>query len=905
ETQLAGHAGPVERLFFLPDGSKLVSSSADKTVQVWNLADGKVLAKLDLGGPIAACALTPDGTIMATGTAEKLVKLWNLAEAKAVGEWSAQAPVRSLAFSPDGGRLLVGGADGTLGVYLRDGRLQQGCPAGGELVAVSFLPDGSRFLTASSDKTIRVWSGSLVWETHHGAPLRAAATLPDAYVVGGDDKGVKLLQFADGTVAKMLLGHDGPVTSLAASDKGEALASASADQRVILWNLAENQPRKVVPIGAPVLHVGLSRDGGRVLVVGQDQQLRLVDVGSGQLLQAWNGHAGPITRAGLLPDGQSVWSVSGDKSARLMEPNWVRTLAAHPAGATLVALHPGGTQALTAGADKQVKLWDLTTGQMVRAFEGAGDLLTAIAFSPEATPTRVAAASADKFVRVWNLADGKELAKFEHPAAVRALAFSADASRLATGCDDHRARLYDLASGREMQQFVQGGPIAALLFHADQKTLVIGCADKTVAIVPIQVSRLIVAHSGPIQDLAVTDNGSHVATASDDGTAKLWNTANGQLERTYQGHQGPVLSVAITKNGVALITGGADQHLRIFNFADGKEVKAVAHPAPVRRVRTSPNNAVAIAACADKTVMATNIAFAPGQNPPAELGATLLTATHDGPATAAAFMGDPFNFLTGSADKSLRQWRLASDGPLRQFAGHGNIVDAVAFSPDGATLASASHDGTVRLWNVASGEPIASVTAFPAPIYTLAWSPKGDQLAAGSFTTSWKLIDVAAKAPGREFKSQFEKVFPPGQEPVAFSEIMAWTFPRGHREGIFSVAFSPDGSSVITAGSDGLMRTWNLADGTILREFVDPSLGGPTNERAHPDWIAQARFSPDGGRFISVGNGGWVSIWQPIEGKLIHKQKLDTGLYGLAFFPDGKRIVTANHNGTAYIVQLP
>jgi WD40 repeat protein len=905
--QMPGHGAAVAQLLFLP-GGKLLSASADKTARVWNLADFKELLKVDHGGPIAAAAVTADGSLLATSGADKQVKLWTLADGKPAGQWEAAGGVRSLAFSADGGRLLVGLQDGHLHVHLRDGRLREGFYQGGEITAVSFLGNGPRFIACGTDKTCRVWTSPLVWETHHGAPLRSATTLPGGWVVAGDDKGVRLLKFEDGSVAKLLLGHEGPVLGLAASEKGEVLASASADQRVILWNVAESKPSKVLPLGVPLTRVDLSRDGAHLLAVGQDQQLRLIAVASGQLLQIWNGHGGPITAAGLLPDGRTVWSVSGDKTARLMEPNWLRTIAAHPAGPTLLALHPNGTQALTAGADKQVKLWDLNTGQELRAFAGLGDVATAIAFSREAAPTRVAAASADKTVRLWNLADGKEVAKFDHPAPVRALAFSLDGTRLASGGDDQRARVYDLATGLEMQQFAQGGPITALLFHTDNKTLVIGCADKTVALMPVQVTRVIAAHQGPIHEVTVTANGSHVLSAGEDGTAKLWNAGSGQLERTFTGHQGPVFTVAVTKNNVAVLTGGADKHLRVFNFADGKEVKALPHPGPVRRVSISPNHAVAVAVCLDKSVVATHVAFALGQPLPAEFGQVVLSASHDGPATATEFLGDNFTFLTASADQSMRQWRLASDGPLRQFAGHGNVVNAVGFSPDGSTLASASHDGTVRFWNVATAAPVASVNAFPAPVYCLSWSSKGDRLAAGAYTASWRLIDASAKAPGREFRHQYDRVFPPGEGPTFFPGILSLAFPRGHREGIFGIAFSPDGGTVATAGSDGLLRTWNLNDGTVLREFVNPNLKGPgaaANDRAHPDWIAAVRFSPDGSKIVTVGYGGWLCVWQASDGTLLHSQKLDTGLYNAAFFPDGKRLVTGNYNGTVYVLQLP
>lgn len=905
--QLTGHGGAIVAISFLP-GGKLLSASADKTARVWTLADFKQALSIDHGNAIAAAAVSADGALLATGGPDNHVKLWTLADGKAAGQWAMPAGVRSLALSGDAGRLLVGLQDGHLACCLRDGRIQQAYLAGGEITSVHFLANSARWLCASTDKSCRVWTPSLIWETHHGTPLRAAAALAAGLAIGGDDKAVKLLKFEDGSTQKTLLSHEGPVLGLASSAKGEALVSVSADQRLIVWNLGENKPAQVLPLGVPLTQVDLSQDGSLALAVGQDQQMRLLALGAGQVLQIWNGHGGAITRAGLLPDGRTLWSVSADKTARLMEPNWLRTIAAHPAGPTLLALHPAGTHAATAGADKQVKWWDLNTGQAVHTLPALGDVITALRLSPEANPTRIAAACADKTVRVWNLADGKEILKLDHPAPVRALAFSSDGARLATGCDDQRARVFDLTSGLELQQFVQGGAVTSVLFHSDQQTLIIGCADKTVSLTPVQVTRVIAAHTGPIHDVTLTPNGSHVLTAGEDGQVKLWNAASGGLERTFAGHQGPVFTAAVTPNTLAVVSGGADKHLRVFTFADGKEVKALPHPAPIRRISISRDSAVAAAVCLDRSVLATQIAFTPGQALPANFGTVLLTGGHDGPAQAVAFLPDPFHFVTAGADKTLRQWRLSSDGPLRQFAGHGNIVNTVDFSPDGGTLASGSHDGTVRLWTVATAAPVATINTFPAAVYCLSWSPKGDRIAAGGYTASWRLIDVPGKAAGREFRHQFDRVFPPGEPPTFFPEILSLAFPKGHREGIFGIAFSPDGQTVATAGSDGLLRLWNLNDGTVLREFVNPQLrgpGAPNNDRAHPDWIAAVRFSPDGSKLVTVGYGGWLCVWQAGDGRLLFSQKLDTGLYGAAFYPDGKRLLTGNYNGTAYVVELP
>src|SRR5262249_28604090 len=155
--------------------------------------------------------------------------------------------------------------------------------------------------------------------------------------------------------------------------------------------------------------------------------------------------------------------------------------------------------------------------------------------------------------------------------------------------------------------------------------------------------------------------------------------------------------------------------------------------------------------------------------------------------------------------KTARAWRsAAATGPLKNFA-HANLVDAVAFSPDGSQLATGSHDGTVRIWDIAKGQQLRQINAHTTPsvnpVYCVAWSSDGKQLISGSLDRSLKLWDAGAGTLIREFKGYKEKE----------SE-------KGHRDGVFSVALSPDGKLVASSSSDRTIKIWNVADATVLRE---------------------------------------------------------------------------------------
>jgi len=376
-----------------------------------------------------------------------------------------------------------------------------------------------------------------------------------------------------------------------------------------------------------------------------------------------------------------------------------------------------------------------------------------------------------------------------------------------------------------------------------------------------------------------------VLTGGDDKTITLWNAGNGARERTLPGAEGAVLALAVSRNGVLVAAGGADQTIRIYQFANGKVLGQFKAPGPVRSLSFSPNNQALTGACADKSVLAWNVAYNPGQPLGPDFGKPIATLAHSGPATAVFFAPDGTHFFSSSQDQTIKDWKLASDVPQKNF-GHPNLVDAVAFNSTGTLLATGCHDGNFRIWDIAKGQPAQTIPAHiamnqPSPIYGIAWSPDDKQLLTASYDRSMKLWNAADGKLAREFKGFKEK-----------------EFEKGHHDGVFSAAFSPDGKFIASGSSDRTVKLWNVADGTVVREFVNPNVSPPASALpgpapAHPGWVYSVRFTPDGKQLVSAGNAprgrGYLAVWSVADGKLLHGEELSLGpIYSVAVSPDGK-----------------
>jgi predicted NACHT family NTPase len=169
-------------------------------------------------------------------------------------------------------------------------------------------------------------------------------------------------------------------------------------------------------------------------------------------------------------------------------------------------------------------------------------------------------------------------------------------------------------------------------------------------------------------------------------------------------------------------------------------------------------------------------------------------AGHTDWVSSVAFSPDGQSALSGSGDKTLKLWDIATGNELRSVAGHTNDVHSVAFSPDGRSALSGSGDRTLRLWDVATGQQIRSFAGHTQIVNSVAFSPDDLTALSGSWDHTLKLWDVAT---GKELRSFV-----------------------GHANRVDSVAFSPDGLTALSGSWDHTLKLWDTATGKELRSFV-------------------------------------------------------------------------------------
>src|SRR5262245_6418242 len=882
---LTAHAGAVTGIAVNASGSNFVTVGADSVLRSWAYPANPAKS---IAHPAAILGATPsaDGKHLVTAGADGVVRTWAFPAGTAEKQFTGHTGVvHAAAITPDHSTVVSVGADEKVHLFNAANGTQVVALAGhkGPIHSVAIAPNGQFAVTGGADGTVRIWgpltaAAKETAKAAHTGPVRQVLVTPDSARVlsVGEDKHLRVWDAKTGKEQKAIPVGDGPVGLSTTSDASKVV-TAGADKAVKVWTVADGKAVVNVSLPGPAQAVAISPNGSRLAVAfaaDKANRLRVYDVATGRELQALPDAAGPVRALFFLADNRTLVAAGEDKAVTVHDVAVTAAFPVHPGGAVGVALHPGAPQAITAGADKTVKLWDLGTGKEVKTLASMPEPIAGLTVSRDFAAFAVAAG---KLAKAWQVSDGKELVSIAHPAEVVSVGFSADRTRLVTGAADNVARVWEVATGRLVQSYAHGGAVRGVAIHPGQPLVVTASADKTAAVHPIALTRTVTASAKPLRAVTATANGSHVVTAGDDGFVRAFNAGNGNEERKFEGATGPIHAVAVSKNVQVLAAAGADKTVRLYTFNDGKEIGTIPGAATIRGLAFSADGKLLAGAAEDKTVTVWNVAFQPGQPMAEDFGKPVQQFTHGAAVLAAAF-AEKGELFTGSTDKTVRQWKVAANAPTRTFQ-HPNLVDAVAWSPDGKLLATGCHDGNVRVFDVeknAATKTIAAHTApQPAAVYSVVWTADGKQLLSTSYDRSLKLWDANIGSLVREFKPFAEK----GNE-------------KGHTDQVFCAAITKDGKFIASGGSDRKIKLWDAASGVVIREFPNLNIKGEPGQ-SHPGGVYQLRFTPDEKYLVSAGpaprNSGYVAVWTVADGKLAGSMDVANGpVFGLALTPDGK-----------------
>jgi WD40 repeat protein len=325
-------------------------------------------------------------------------------------------------------------------------------------------------------------------------------------------------------------------------------------------------------------------------------------------------HGGSVRTAEFSPDGKNVLTASDDGSNRLWGADDGRELLVMSGHTGRFARYsPDGKRIVTSSGDELAAVWDVARREEMAVLRGHSDDITLARFSPDGS--RIATGSNDGTVRVWDAAKGSELVVLRgHESWIWDIDFGPDGRRLATGSHDATVRVWDLETGKQ-RVLLRGGESPNSLstcasFSTNDRWVVAAFDDYTVRVwdvgsvgslyTKVEVA-VLEGHKGWIRSVSFPRFGNMVATASDDGTARLWDP--GRTEVTVlRGHTGDVFLARFNRDGSGLLTVSSDETARVWDVAGGTQASVLrGHEGPVLDGAFSPDDLRVVTASDDGT----------------------------------------------------------------------------------------------------------------------------------------------------------------------------------------------------------------------------------------------------------------------------------------------------------------
>jgi len=290
-------------------------------------------------------------------------------------------------------------------------------------------------------------------------------------------------------------------------------------------------------------------------------------------------------------------------------------------------------------------------------------------------------------------------------------------------------------------------------------------------------------HTGTVAMAAFSSDGETLASASEDGTVKLWNWKLGTLLTTLEGHSAGVLHVNFSPDGKTLATSSRDKTVILWDLVKGKKRATLDHHnGSVSSVLFSADGKTLTTASDDMLVL---VRDASGK-------VRTKLEGHKQPVIALTYSPDSKTLVSSGGDwndaeKSgeVKAWDLATGKENWCAQGQFGGIWGVAYSPDGKTVAGGCLDGTVRLWDAATGKELSMLKGHTERVIWVAYTPSGKTLASASFDCTIRLWDPAT-----------------GKEKALL---------KGHTEGVQRLAFSPGGTSLASTSNDQTVRIWQLS----------------------------------------------------------------------------------------------
>ena len=598
--------------------------------------------------------------------------------------------------------------------------------------------------------------------------------------------------------------HSGGVSAIAFSQDGARLATGSWDHTVRIWDVVSGAPRrKPFDHGTEVTGLAFSSDGARLAAFSPNGAVSVWEAESGRQLNTFN--VGSLTSgvAALSPDERFL-AVARNQATQGKK--------ASPEGTTIV--------------------WDVQSGKAVSRLEGHRGSVTGAAFSVDAM--FLATANADGSVMVWDGKTGKPRPPlFPGQGDIVGLSFSGDATRLAVAGEDGTVTVWDLGAAKSVKPLntlpSHGSRVSALALSLDGKRIATAGADGRAKLWDVTSGEELPMRF-PSKDyilaLAFSPDGQRLATTSVDGTARVWDVSMRSAAEVVMTLPVPEAYGVMFSHRGQLLAIASNKETEVWNLASGQEF----HYSDWGALNFTPDDSGLAIVTGRQGVKMKRMMAGGGELPHPSCNAAGNLQWVD-------FSSDWSEIVISDSDWNVKVCHKATGRESRLHTSDTLTATNIgAMSPDGKTVALGDLSGTLSLWDAASGDQKCS------------WKTNVRQMDIATFSNDGKRLATA----GEHNTAQIWNSSCSGSGQVESSKQLRSTL-SGHTGAVTAIAFSRDGTRVVTGSLDGTAKVWDLHSAGTPKELYSFS---------HASGVLYVDLSPDGSLLATVSADGYVRVYR-------------------------------------------
>ena len=470
---------PIYGITLSNDSQTLVSGCESGDILLWNVATGELLKTL-IGhtSTVTNTAFQPGGMLLASSSDDSTIKLWNLATGECVSTLSEHTyAIWSIAFNSCGTQLISGSDDTSIKIWdVQTGLCLQTIPAGSRaIIAVVFSPDDQKIISASQDLTIRVW---------------------------------ETLQLDNWQCTRVLQGHQNNIWSIGLDSSGKTLISSDLSGVLKVWDLESGQSLKTFrSVSTAFRSLAFHPTSNLLASSSEDGKIRLWDLTNDECLISILAHEMVVWQIAFSPEGNLLASCSMDGTAKLWNVNADSNLQGHlqslqsdTSFILAIAFHPHKKILASGSFACKIRFWDYGNNQFSRGLdqEQLGHIkVFDLTFHP--TGKWLAVASHKSDITIWDMETSECYQTLKgHSSHNWSVAFHPQGDLLASGGEDYSIRIWNIHTGE--------------------------CCD------------ILSGHTGAISGVSFSPDGGYLASSSKDATVRIWDVATGECIKILEGH---------------------------------------------------------------------------------------------------------------------------------------------------------------------------------------------------------------------------------------------------------------------------------------------------------------------------------------------------------------------------------